>query len=139
MAVGILVGDTFYYEIGTGDFVHSFFSTIAHNLEPKGWGTKFPILMRNLYNNQVDYKDIAGIKKELKEIENKLSKLKPDRVVWDIEDLSKLPPWGDNYSNKIKNLANYFATSEGKTFFEIFENAIQMAETGKYSFRVRKI
>ena len=45
MAVGLKLG-SITDEIGTSDFFHSFFLTIAGNLEPKGWGTKFPVIMK---------------------------------------------------------------------------------------------
>jgi len=41
MSVGFLV-DCFFYEVGRGDFLHSFFSTISYQLEKEGWGTKYP-------------------------------------------------------------------------------------------------
>ena len=39
MAVGLTVM-FYWYHVGTGDFLHSFFSTIAFNLENKKWGSK---------------------------------------------------------------------------------------------------
>ncbi len=52
MGIGLNVGD-FYYEIGSGDFLHSFFSTISFHLEPEGWGTKYPYLMNELYQGSL--------------------------------------------------------------------------------------
>ncbi|WMT20747.1 Imm70 family immunity protein [Parageobacillus toebii] len=43
-----------------------------------------------------------------------------------MNDLSKVPPWGDKISSKVTNLANYFATSDGKTFFEVLYNAMDV-------------
>jgi hypothetical protein len=48
MGVGIQLG-RITDEIGSGDFLYAFFSTITGNLEPDGWGSRFPILMRQLY------------------------------------------------------------------------------------------
>jgi hypothetical protein len=36
-------------EIGSAGFLHSFFSTISHLLEPEGWSNRFPLLMNRLY------------------------------------------------------------------------------------------
>lgn len=44
MAVGLKV-KFYWYQIGTGDFLHSFFSTIAYNLENSKWGSKYPFIM----------------------------------------------------------------------------------------------
>ncbi|MED4971226.1 Imm70 family immunity protein [Parageobacillus toebii] len=59
-------------------------------------------------------------------MEEQLSKYSPEQVIWDINDLSKVPPWGDKISSKVTNLANYFATSDGKTFFEVLYNAMDV-------------
>lgn len=46
MGISFIVGNI-SYEIGHPDFFHSFFSTISYHLEPNGWGSKYPILMKN--------------------------------------------------------------------------------------------
>lgn len=73
------------YELGHSDFVHSFFSTISHHLEKDGWGTKYPLLMDELYHNELSWKDVATVKENLKEIEQELTKLPAELIVWDIE------------------------------------------------------
>lgn len=118
MTVGLMV-DCFFYELGSGDFVHSFFSTISYHLEPKGWGTEYPYLLKNLYNDKLSWHDVDKAWEEVQDIESKLEKIEPEMVVWDIEDVSQKPPWGDNISSKVTSLANYFATGDGKTFIEI--------------------
>ncbi len=138
MSVGLLV-DCFYYELGHSDFVHSFFSTISHHLEKDGWGTKYPLLMDELYHNELSWKDVATVKDNLKEIEQELTKLPAELVVWDIEDLSLTPPWGDHISPRVTNLANYFATTSGKTFFEVFETALAVAEEDKCNMKIKQI
>ena len=57
MPVGLKV-DFLWYPIGTGDFVHAFFSTICYNLEEKKWGSRFPCLMNDLYQGELSYKDV---------------------------------------------------------------------------------
>lgn len=39
------------------------------------------------------------------------------KVIWDIDDMTKMPPWGKNISKDITDLSNYFVTSDGKDFF----------------------
>lgn len=110
-------------EIGTGSFFHAFFSTISYHLEPKGWGTVYPVLMHKLYQGGVEAQDAGALLKELRDIHEKLQKFRPNQVIWDIEDLSARPPWGDDISPRITDLSNYFVTSGGRDLFEaIIEN-----------------
>ncbi|MEC2077029.1 immunity 70 family protein [Metabacillus fastidiosus] len=138
MAVGLLV-DCFYYELGHSDFVHSFFSTISYHLEKEGWGTKYPLLMDELYNGKLSWIDVSDVKADLIEIEQKLLKYSPEYVVWDIDDLSKAPPWGDKMNPQIKSLANYFAAANGRTFFEVIRVAMDVAKEDKCDIKLRHI
>ena len=38
----------YWFQIGSEDFLFSFLSTVAYNLENKKWGTKFPVIMKNI-------------------------------------------------------------------------------------------
>jgi hypothetical protein len=138
MAVGILV-DCFYYELGHSDFVHSFFSTISYYLEKEGWGIKYPLMMNELYNDKLNWNDVSVVKANLVESEQELSKHSPEQVIWDIDDLSQKPPWGDKISPKVTSLANYFATTDGKTFFEVLRTAIDVAEEDKCDLKIHKL
>lgn len=112
MAVGFKV-HFFWYAVGAGSFLNSFFSTVSYHLEPEGWGTKYPYLMNHAYNGKVKYVLILELLKEVHEIHELLQNYIPSQVIWDIEDLTKQPPWGANISPEITSLANYFVTSEG--------------------------
>jgi hypothetical protein len=138
MPVGFLV-DCFFFEAEHADFLHSFFSTISYHLEKDGWGTKYPLLMKDLYTDKLKWSDVALARNQLKEIEEQLSKYSPKQVIWDIEDLSKVPPWQHNISPKVTNLANYFATSDGKTFFGVLYKAMDVAEEDKCDLKIIKI
>jgi hypothetical protein len=124
MTVGIQLGNI-TDEIGTSDFLHAFFSTISVNLEPGGWGSRFPVLLESLYGGEVHHENAKQALAELNQIASELSEIEPSKVVWDIEDRSKVPPWGENISSDITNLSNYFVTSTGRdligTLREIFE------------------
>ena len=127
MAVGFKVA-FFCYQIGNGDFLHSFFSTVSYNLENGKWGSRFPTLMNELYQGTLDKDNVETAIVELKKIQLELQAFSPDKVVWDIDDLSKQPPWGKNISNDITNLSNYFVTSDGEDFITIFFNALEKAK-----------
>lgn len=64
MAVGFKV-KFYWYQIGTGNFLHSFFSTVAYNLENKEWGSRFPIVMNELYQGKAKRKDVVKAIEEL--------------------------------------------------------------------------
>ena len=123
MAVGFTV-DFYYYSIGSADFLHSFFSTVAVNLEGGKWGSRFPVLMNELYQGKlpVEKTDIAF--EELNTIREELKNFSPDKVVWDIDNLFKQPPWGKNISDDITDLSNYFVTSEGEDFISVLFTAL---------------
>ena len=113
MAVGLKLG-SITDEIGTSDFFHSFFLTIAGNLEPKGWGTKFPVIMNKFYSGELQQFDAGTALSELNKISEELSLISPDKVIWDIDNGKKEPPWGNKIATTITNLSNYFITSTGR-------------------------
>ena len=124
MTIGIELG-SITDEIGTSDFFFAFFSTISGNLEPKGRGSRFPVLMEKLYKGEVAQGDAVKALSELEIVNKELASLSVDKVIWDIQDRKKMPPWGNNISPDITNLSNYFVTSSGRDFMfslkEIFE------------------
>lgn len=124
MSIGLSVGDN-YYSIGGSDFFHSFFSTISYYLEPDGWGTKYPLLTQYLYRGKLSYDKSSEARANLSEIKDLLKTFPPDKVIWNIDDLSQCPPWGDNISSDITNLSNYFVTNDGEDLFEMLDSAIE--------------
>lgn len=124
--VGIQV-EFYWYQIGAANFLHSFFSTVCFRLEQGEWGSKFPRLMNNLYQGRLKSEYVNDALVELKEIKQELTKFPPSDVIWDIEDLSAIPPWGNNISPDITNLSNYFVTSDGEDFLLILQHALEKA------------
>lgn len=125
MAVGIKVGNI-TDEIGTPDFLHAFFCTVSHNLE-EGWDSRFPALLNHLYQGklEVDFAEKAVF--ELRQIREELAAFPPSKVVWDIANLSKQPPWGADISPEITLLANYFVTSTGRDLISTLIEALDEA------------
>lgn len=124
MAIGLRVGPIFY-KIGTGSLLHSFFSNIAYHLEDHKWGSKYPFLMKELYQGELSLANLSKVKEELNEIRAAFKGYAPDRVIWDIDDLKQAPPWGTHIAETITSLSNYFLTSDGKQFFDVFDQALQ--------------
>lgn len=135
MAVGFRI-DFLWYQVGHGDFLHSFFSTICYHLEGGHWGAKYPYLMNKMYQGNLAWEDVKFAREELTCIRNDLSKLAPSKVVWDIDDLAKRPPWGDNISNDITDLSNYFVTSDGRDLISVIFKVFDEAEAEKHKIEI---
>ncbi|MCM1500540.1 MAG: immunity 70 family protein [Clostridium sp.] len=135
MAVGFKV-DSFWYQIGSGDFLYSFFSTVAYHLENGKWGKRFPVMMNDLYRGKINSRKIKKAIKEVEVIKEELKKYTPDKVVWDIDDLTKQPPWGDKISTEITDLSNYFVTNEGEDFITVLLSALNEAKDSHTSIEI---
>lgn len=129
----------YWFQIGSGDFLFSFFSTFAYNLENQKWGSKFPVIMNELYQGELNSTHIPEAINELEQIKQGLAKLSPDKVIWDIKNLSAQSPWGTNISSDITNLLNYFVTSDGEDFITIFNHALEKAEELNYGLKITSI
>lgn len=136
--VGLKVGPIFY-KIGTGDFLHSFFSTIAYNLENKKWGSRFPLLMNDLYYKTLSVDKIDEAIGELKIIQEELKEYSPSMVIWNIEDLSQSPPWGDNIADRITDLSNYFYTGDGEDLFALIYKALEAAKSVNKDIHIQSL
>jgi hypothetical protein len=126
MSVGLHVSNV-YREIGAASFFNSFFSTVSANLEPAGWGSRFPTVMRTLYEGRLPVGSAAAALAELDNIHRELAGFPPSMIVWDYNDRSLQPPWGDDIDPRITSLANYFVTSDGKDLFVVFKAALSDA------------
>ena len=138
MAVGFKV-DIFFYETGHPDFLHSFFSTMSYHTESEGWGTKYPLLMKNLYFDKLSWEDTEEALQNVEAIRAILSKLPPSEVIWDIEHVEKQPPWGNKIPDKITSLANYHATPTGTTFLDLLSNALNVAKRNKIDITISNL
>ena len=83
--------------------------------------------MKELYQGTLSNLNVPKAKDELSKIERELKEFTPDKVIWDIEDLTKQPPWGNAISKRITDLSNYFVTSDGRDFITIFHMALNAA------------
>lgn len=138
MAVGLKV-KYYWYQIGSGEFLHSFFSTVAYRLENNNWGSKFPVIMNELYLGQLGENSVDKAISELRTIKEQLKKFSPDQVIWDVDDLSKQPPWGSEISKDITDLSNYFVTSEGEDLITILLHSLEKAKDVRASVEIKVI
>lgn len=82
-------------------------------------------MLNKLYQGKLESENISKALEELEDIKEQLKNYSPSQVVWDIEDISKRPPWGDNISEEITDLSNYFVTSDGEDFIKILKSALE--------------
>ncbi len=82
--------------------------------------------MKDFYDGELKNARITEALSELDVITEELKKLPPDKVIWDIEDISKQPPWGSNISTDITDLSNYFVTSDGEDLIRTIRDAFEM-------------
>lgn len=138
MAVGFSV-EVDWFQIGNGDFLYSFFSTVAYHLENENWGSRFPFVMNELYQGRLEAENVGGAISEVVKIRSELKNYPPDQVIWDIDNLSAKPPWGDNISGEITDLSNYFVTSGGEDFFSVFLEALEDAKELGVSVKIEAV
>ena len=75
-------------------------------------------------------------KRELEDIQRRLKAFSPAEVVWNAEDLTKLPPWGENISKDISDLSNYFVTSNGEDLITVMLDALKTAKKEKVDVEI---
>ena len=129
----------YMYPIGTSDFLHAFFSTVCGRLENGKWGSRYPYLMNELYQGTLPAEHLAAGTEELAQIKQELAQFAPNQVIWDIDDRSLTPPWGDNISEDITDLSNYFVTSEGEDFLAVFSAALDKAQAFGAPLKIQTI
>lgn len=95
--------------------------------------------MNERYQGTLDKDNVETAIEELKKIQLELQAFSPDKLVWDIDDLSNQPPWGKNISNDITNLSNYFVTSDGEDFITIFFNALEKAKKMQMDLTIESV
>ena len=95
--------------------------------------------MNQLYNGEVSSGETEAITGELNHIKSELQHFDIGQVVWDIEDRSKQPPWGDNVADRITDLSNYFVTSDGKDLFDVFASATGACRRVKRNLAIKSL
>jgi len=126
MALSVWVGRE-RFELGDAAFLKAFFSTVFAKIEAEDWGRSFPVLMRDLYSGRLSPEKVPTAAEELSRLREELKAHRPSDVVWDFEDRTRRPPWGNDISPHITSLANYFVTSDGKDLLEVLQNALTVA------------
>ena len=118
---------------GEGDMIYSFFSSISKLLEPKGWGTRFPLILRHLCDyGCVKYKDLVDFALEVQAVKRELKKYTVKDAVYDYEypDL-EIPFDKTEYYNENTSLDAAFCKVD-EYGYEKFTNIL--IKTAKHAF-----
>ncbi|TNJ33428.1 Imm70 family immunity protein [Arenimonas terrae] len=103
-----------FTQVGPPAILHGLFSTIAHNLEPAGWGSRFPRAMNGLYAGRLEAEHAAEALAELRVIDRELSALPVARVVWDIDRPTAPPSPHYTLGAAATTAADFFVTVTGR-------------------------
>lgn len=105
-------------EIGIDVVLHSLLSTVAVHLEGGEWGSRFPLIMIKLYQDRLDALEADAALQELRQIQAGLARLEADKVIWDFNDLSRQPPWGDAVAPRTTSMADYHTTNASRNLLD---------------------
>lgn len=121
-------------EIGSPSYLFCFYSTIKSHISSTSSETAKALSF--LKEGKLSSESCIQTARELNKIRDTLSGIAPNKVVWDITDPRKSPPWGTNISPVITSLGNYFITADGKDFFFELIALLQHAAESKQDVRV---
>jgi hypothetical protein len=122
---------------GEDSWLHSFFSTIAHRLEPDGWGSRFPALMNELYSGRLPLERVPAAREELAMIRSELERLPPDARVFAYEDPERATPWP--VPPGAGSAADAFLTAGGKNMLDVLARALDVAEEAQGDVEIRPL
>ena len=88
--------------------------------------------MKHLYDGLLEKQYVGNAIDEF-------SYISPQKVIWDIEDLSQQPPWGNDISEDITDLSNYFVTSEGEDLFDVLFKAFGRAKDDHENVEIKQL
>lgn len=123
MTIHLRVGNRIW-EVGRGDLLHAFCSTVSYHLEPDGWGSRFPRLMQEFYQGRIATAHAREAQAELRTVQQELKRYPPLEVIRDIANRTAAPPWRDQISPIITDLSGYFVTSDGRDLIAVIETAL---------------
>ena len=129
----------FIFELGYPSIMKALFNSIAHHLEGREWGSKYPVIMNELYYEGIEVEHLEQGLKEIKEIQEKLKDYAPDQIVWNYEDITISPPWGNRISDNITSLSNYFMSTDGNESIDTIIYAIELALRVKHRVCIKNI
>ena len=123
------------WTVGEDYFLDSFFSTIAYQLEPDGWGSRFPALMRELYAGRLPGEGVGDALRELALVRKGFSELPPHARVFEYSDPNRPTPWP--VPPGARTLADCFVTASGDDMLDVLEEALKAAHEAGADVEIR--
>lgn len=111
-------------EISAKAALHALFSTISHNLEPEGWGTRFPILFNQIYAGKLYLMNAKEALEELQLVRHELKSVSTESIIWCIHNPEKCVPYSYGYNRQAKSCADWFLTTAGRDFLLEIEDSL---------------
>ena len=99
-------------EIGDNDLLFSFYSTICLNLKKSR--NEINDAIRFLDSGKCNASDCLSVARQFNLIRDKLSLISTDKIVFDMNDPNRIPPWKDNISPVVTSCGNFYTTNDGK-------------------------
>jgi hypothetical protein len=124
------------YIVGRADFLGSFFDTITVRLEGGSRGSRFPLLASLYADGELTPDTAASARDELRRIVDSLAAFTPADVVWDADDSTLRPPWGDHIAGSILTLADYHVTADGRVLHEVLDAAMDASARLRRPLRI---
>ena len=91
--------------IGGYQIMSALFYSIAHDLENREWGSKYPVIMNELYyGDMIECDNLQQALAEIKEIKEEFKKLSPREMIMNYDDIIKVAPWEFEFIQEAQSL-----------------------------------
>jgi uncharacterized protein len=95
------------------------------------------ICKKKFYNDKLDAEETLIALDELKDVRTKFLGLRPDDIVWDIEDLTRKPPTSFYTKLQASNLSECFVAVSGKNLFDILTEVFEFCNRRGISVKIQ--
>lgn len=136
MAVSLVIKNA-YYELGSSSLLNAFFSSIYFHLVMGKKFNRYPKIFPGFFQGKLDWRDANEVRDNFKNIREGLKQIGSDKLIWDIYDLTKAPPWDKNTINETIPLSDFFTTEKGVNFFDIIDDVLEESTQSKTDITIR--
>ena len=120
-----------FVNVGGGDTWISLMSTVDVRL--KKCSKDISAAVNFLHSGECSAEDALKTAKQFNIIRDELSKLSPDKIVYDADDLKKKAPWAGHISPVVTSCANFYTTADGNDLLFEIVNILTYAGTNNVS------
>jgi 2,3-bisphosphoglycerate-dependent phosphoglycerate mutase len=114
--------------------LHALFATANAHLEPSGWGSRYPLLMTDLYQGELAAADADAALTELRDLRLNLVGLDPAGVVWDLDEPGEPVP---ALPADALDLTQCFHATDGRLLLDVLRSALlRLRVVGRGALRI---